>query len=123
MGKAKVIAMAVLLTAVYGTLSLAQTMPASILELDIENKVQYHEDVAFDASKFAKDPSATTVTRPANFGKFISVGDIVAVNGQPAKGILLYNTRVATLRAAPANPGEGIADADRNGVIEQLFEI
>ena len=104
-------------------LMLAQVAPPSILEIDLENKVQYHEDVAFDPSKFATDQGATSVTRPRNFGKFVSVADIVAVNGQPVKGLALYNTRVVTLRAIPANPGEGIADTDRNGVIDQMFEI
>ena len=99
-----------------------QTTPTTILEVDLENKVQYHEDVGFDPSKFATDGGLTTVVRPKNFGKFVSIADIVAVNGQPAKGIALYNTRTVTLRSAPA-PGEAIADTERNGVIEQMFEI
>jgi hypothetical protein len=102
---------------------LAQVPPTAILEIDLDNKVQYHEDVSFDPSKFATVAGVTTVTRPLNFGKFVSIADIVAVNGQPAKGIAVYNTRVVTLRAAPANPGEGIAYTDRNGVIDQMFEI
>jgi len=102
---------------------MGQTAPPVILQVDLENKVQYHEDVAFDPAKFATDQSVTTVTRARNFGKFVSIADIVAVNGQPVKGLALYNTRTVTLRANPVNPGEGIADLDRNGVIEQLFEF
>jgi len=102
---------------------LAQVPSPTILEVDLDNKVQYHEDASFDPSKFATIGGATTVIRALNFGKFVSIADIVAVNGQPAKGIAVYNTRVVTLRAAPANPGEGIADTDRNGVIDQMFEI
>jgi len=100
----------------------AQTVPV-VLEVDLANKVQYHEDVAFDPTRFATNSGPTTVTRPLNFGKFVSVADIVAVNGQPVKGLALYNTRVVTLRASPVNPGEGIADLDRNGVIDQMFEF
>src|SRR5438128_2138021 len=94
----------------------AQVSTPAILEIDLADKVQYHEDISFDPSKFATAAGVTTVARPVNFGKFISIADIVAVNGQPAKGIAVYNTRVVTLRASPSNPGEGIADTDRNGV-------
>jgi hypothetical protein len=114
---------AVLCTGAFSHRTLAQAPPTTILEIDLANKVQYHEDISFDPSKFATIAGVTTVIRPLNFGKFVSIADIVAVNGQPAKGIALYNTRVVTLRATPANPGEGIADTDRNGVIDQMFEI
>jgi hypothetical protein len=45
---------------------LAQELPATILEIDLENVVTYFTDV-FDISKFATDPNVTTPTAARNF--------------------------------------------------------
>ena len=86
------------------------------------NTVQYHEDIS-DVSKFATDPGVVNRdSAPRNFGKFVVIGDLVAVNGQPVRGTLVFNLRTITLRTAP-NAGEAIVDIVRNGVIEQTVEI
>jgi uncharacterized protein (TIGR03437 family) len=112
---------AALCAATFSQLGQAQVAPPSILEVDVENYVRYQEDTT-DLSKFATDPNLTTSTPPRNFGFNVSVGDIVAVNGQPAKGTFVRNARPVTLVTAP-NPGQGIADATRNGVATDTFEI
>jgi hypothetical protein len=119
--KAKVIAMAVLLVAVYCTLGKGQASPPTILEVDVQNVVRYFEDTS-DLSKFATDPNATTAVPPRNFMFIVIIGDIVAVNGQPAKGTMTRDVRAVSLRTAP-NPGEAIADTVRNAVNADTFEI
>src|ERR1051326_9064239 len=69
------------LTLVFCYAANAQTIP-SILQIDLENKVQYREDANLDPSKFATDPGIVPVTTPKDFGQFLSIADIVAVNGQ-----------------------------------------
>jgi uncharacterized protein (TIGR03437 family) len=113
---------AVLFSAVFSQPGLAQmATPATILEIDVENIVQYHED-AFDVSKFGTNPNVTMPVVPRNFDYFLIIGDIVAVNGLPAKGTLVNTTRMINLRTAPT-PGQAIADVVRNNVNNQIFEI
>jgi hypothetical protein len=95
--------------------------PATILEIDVENIVQYHEDI-FDVSKFGTNPTVTMPVVPRNFDYFLIIGDIVAVNGQPAKGTFANTTRMINLRPAPT-PGQAIGDVFRNTVNNQIFEI
>ena len=100
----------------------AQTIQPTILQIDLENKVQYREDSSLDPSKFATNPGIVPATPPKDFGQFVSVADIVAVNGQPAKGVALYRARTVNLTPTPA-PGNAISDVVRNGAIDQMFEI
>jgi uncharacterized protein (TIGR03437 family) len=102
-------------------LSLAQAPSPTILEIDVENPVQYFEDTS-DLSKFATDPNATTAAPPRNFAWTMYIGDIVAVNGQPAKGTFTRNLRQVFLNPVP-NPGQAIADSVRNAVTADTFEI
>jgi uncharacterized protein (TIGR03437 family) len=98
----------------------AQALPPVILEIDLENYVDYCSDVA-DYSKLATDPSATTsMTR--TFGTGVIVADIVAVNGKPAKGTYVLTGQGLFLRTAPT-PGQMIADTVRNGFGSEMFEI
>jgi hypothetical protein len=69
-------------------LGLAGCFPASaqaLLTIDVENYVPYHNDMA-DPAVFASIPNTTEGTVRV-FQRFVFIGDIVAVNGQPAKGI------------------------------------
>jgi len=106
-----------------GDLGLAQSqpMPPTILEIDVENSVRYQEDTS-DLSKFATDPNLTTAIPPRNYFFRLNIGDIVAVNGQPAKGTLIRNNRTVDLSPVP-NPGQAIADMVRNSVVSDIFEI
>jgi len=60
-------------------ISLAQVLPATILEIDVENEVHYYMDV-FDVSKFATDPNMTTPAPARNFRTVLRLSDNVAVN-------------------------------------------
>jgi len=99
----------------------AEVAPPTILQIDVENTVQYHEDLS-DVSKFATDPRITTAVVPRDFHAVVIIGDIVAVNGQPAKGTVTRSVRTATLTTAP-NPGQAIADTVHNGLNVEALEI
>jgi uncharacterized protein (TIGR03437 family) len=99
----------------------AQVAPTTILTVDVENLVQYIEDTS-DVTKFATDPNRTISSTPRNFALAASIGDIVAVNGQRAKGTMTRNTRQLNLTTTP-RPGQSIGDTVRSAVIADTFEI
>ena len=67
-----------LCAAAFSQLGLAQSTPVTILQIDVENLVQYSEDTS-DLSKFAATPNTTTPSAAKNFGLTVSIGDIVAL--------------------------------------------
>jgi len=83
--------------------------------------VEYVEDTS-DLCKFATVPTVTSALLPKNFALHLSIGDIVAINGEPAKGTMTRNSRPINHTNAP-NPGRGIADAVRGAVTVDTFEI
>ena len=99
----------------------AQTPPPTVLQLDIDNVVVYVEDT-FDVSKFAANPNITPAASQPTFSFLTGIGDIVAVNGQPAKGAWTYVFQRVNLTTAPT-PGRSIADTSRQGLIQANFEI
>jgi uncharacterized protein (TIGR03437 family) len=116
----KFTAIALLVAASCGV-GLAQVAPTTILEIDVENRVSYTDDIP-DVSKLATDPNATTAIPSRNFRKSVTIGDIVSVNGQPTKGTFVGNFRQILFRPEPT-PGQAIADITRNSVLEFSFEI
>jgi hypothetical protein len=104
---------AAVLTMAHGTLR-SQSPPATILEVEIQNAVRYFDDVA-DHSKLAT--SAVPVA-PAGrtFMRSMLIGDIVTVNGKPAKGLWLQ-------RVTNVNVGGANADAARTDIMDARFEI
>jgi hypothetical protein len=118
--KAKVIAMAFLLVAAYCTRGLAQVAPPVILRIDYVNGVRYVYDTV-DIPAFATVP---TPVSPAisTFATYVLLGDIVAVNGKPAKGIFLTRQVVVNLTTNPS-AGQAIADVARTNYLDRTFEI
>jgi hypothetical protein len=109
--------------ALWAVAGFAQVPPPVILEIDIENYVQYWDDGG-DPSKFATDVNERTTTRVfAAFTATLHLADIVAVNGRPAKGT--YINRSQLVRFNPTmTPGQAIADISRSGGPGlQAFEI
>jgi hypothetical protein len=100
-------------------LAQAQEAPV-VLTIDVENYVQYRGDI-FDLTKIAKDPNPTTGVVSA-FLPNIVVGDIVAVNGKPAKGLWQQVATIMPFRANPA-AGQPIADMDSGGTFQCTWEI
>jgi uncharacterized protein (TIGR03437 family) len=98
----------------------AQAAPLVVLQVDVENYVQYRGDVS-DPAKFAVNPNPTTA--PAiTFAQNIQVGDIVAVNGKPAKGLWQNRFVIMPFRPNPM-PEQPIADLTSGGVVHCVWEI
>lgn len=123
-GKAKVVPMTVLFLTAYCSLALGQAPPPSILEIDAENIVEYENDITVitDPSKLATNPNVSPAVTPKNFFWGTLIGDIVAVNGQPAKGTFIGRTHGPTVNPAP-NPGDGISDIATLSIRYQTFQI
>ena len=98
-----------------------QTPPTTTLVIDLQNVVEYQADIS-DPSKFATNPNVTPSVQPRNFFVVTILGDIVAVNGQPAKGTYVGRTRPIIASPAP-NAGGAIADVTRTAIREHIFEI
>jgi uncharacterized protein (TIGR03437 family) len=114
-----------LLSLIFGVLvssyaARAQTAPV-ILQVDVQNLVAYVEDTA-DVTKYATLPNITPAVPPKNFYAVVQIGDIVAVNGQPAKGTVTVINRRINLAPTP-NPGDSIADTGRNNMAIFAFEL
>ena len=120
--EAKPLTLTVLLGAVYCNLALGQSTQTTLLRIDIANYVPYTYD-AFDIQKFATAPVLTPLPSTGRaFQFFIFIGDIVAVNGKPAKG--LWTARATTFFFEPnAVPGHSTADLTRGNVIDMYWEI
>ena len=122
---AKVAGMALFLAAVCCSRALGQALSATTLIVDLENVVDYQADIS-DPSKFASNPGVTPSTgngtATGDFGLVTSLGDVRAVNGQPANGLYAGRTRVISATPTPA-PGKAIADITRTAIREQVFEI
>ena len=108
-------------------LASAQQPPTTTLTIDLANVVEYQEDI-YDPVKFARNGSITPSAgigsggAIANFVVVTVIGDIVAVNGQPAKGVYAGRTRVLNANPTPV-PGQAIADVTRTAMREHMFEI
>jgi uncharacterized protein (TIGR03437 family) len=93
-----------------------------VLKIEVENHVLYRGSV-FDAAQIGKDPGPVSVGAQVPFVDGINIGDIVAINGQPAKGIWSSSfTHTTPYRAAP-QPGQFIADFDSGATFFCTWQI
>ena len=95
--------------------------PPTILTIDFENWVSYVED-SFDVTRRAVNPGVTPPTASRNFNFSVSIADIVAVNGQTAKGVIASTSRTVRLLTVP-NAGAAIADTARGSIVVYGYEI
>ena len=98
----------------------AQPAPPVVLQIDLENMVQYMGDV-FDPSKLASVPTPTAPTA-SNFETLLLIADLVAVNGTPVKGTWVARAQRLTLRPT-ASGGVSIADVTRTGPGDETYEV
>jgi uncharacterized protein (TIGR03437 family) len=81
----------------------------SVLTIETVNVVTYVGDVT-DPAKLALVTGPTTPGVTRSFAESITVGDVVSINGRPAKG--LWQTRSLSMGYSPtAGPGFAIADS------------
>jgi hypothetical protein len=118
---AETIAMTVLLIGVHCPQALGQQPPPSILTIDVENVVEYQGDTS-DPSKFGKSPGITPSAGVGVFSVNVVFGDIVAVNGRPAKGVYVGRPVGIVLTPTP-KPGQAIADTAHTSLRSHTFEV
>jgi hypothetical protein len=94
----------------------AQTDNRVVLVVDVDNAVTYRSDVT-DYARRGADTGPTTALAARSFTDQINIGDIVAVNGKPARG--LWTSRTYAMGFSPTpGPGSGIADAALGGTAD-----
>jgi hypothetical protein len=119
--KAETLAMTVLMGGLHCTVALGQQPPPAVLIIDVENVVEYQGDIS-DPSKFGTSPSVTPSAGVRVFMVNLAFGDIVAVNGQPAKGVYVGRPVAIDLTPTP-KPGLAIADRTHASLRSHAFEI
>jgi uncharacterized protein (TIGR03437 family) len=108
----------------------ASAQTVSVLKIEIENYVPYHYEV-FDPSKFATSTDLTAAQPAIPFGLLIVLGDIVAVNGRPVKGVWAARATdlflTPTVGVQPPNqPPQGrqaIGDVQRGHIQDMIWDI
>jgi hypothetical protein len=109
-----------LLMGVVVLIAIPSSHVVGVLEVDVENITTYIGDTS-DYSKVAGNPTQTPVA-PKSFAPLYGIGDIVRVNGRPAKGTWTVFTGLILL--APVEvPGIAIADTFRGGIAVSTLEI
>jgi hypothetical protein len=99
----------------------AQAPRPTTLLVEVDNFVEYLGDTD-EVMKHGTDPNITTPRLPNTLFPGNLIGDIVAVNGQPAKGFVIHNARA--IGATPTEtPGRVIADVTRGSNRQQYIEI
>jgi hypothetical protein len=91
-----------------------------VITIETENYVQYRGNIV-DPAQYAKNPNPTTAP-VITFSQNVQIADIVAVNGQPAKGLWTSRLIVTPFRRNPA-PGQAIADLDSGALFYCAYEI
>lgn len=96
--------------------------PATVhLVIDSANTVFYVDDV----TNFATLATSSTAVLPEtarNFTRSINIGDIVSVNGNPARGTATGEFSTLTMRTNPA-PGQAIADIPSGTIARWTYTI
>jgi hypothetical protein len=107
-----------------GKFAVAQSPTQTTLKIDLQNAVEYQGDVG-DPSQFASKPGITPSNPPRNFYEATVIADIVAVNGQPAKGTYVGRSNSVILTPNPTGSpnAEAIADVTRAALRQHVFEI
>jgi hypothetical protein len=100
----------------------AQISSATRLEVAVRNNVFYVEDATPYGNYATLQERTTPSPGGRNFRSWTGIGDVVSVNGQPAKGVLVHKAHILGLSTNPAN-GQGIADVARLALMHYVVEI
>jgi hypothetical protein len=103
-------------------LACAQGSAPAVLQIQVQNFVNYYNDVS-DWSKLAANPNQTAPPGSApTFAVSVDIADIVSVNGEPVKGVFTER-RIQYKRATTPTPGQVIADSVSSAIQDRYFEI
>ena len=108
------------LFAAHNRVTLTQSLPV-VLTIDVQDFVEYRQDVS-DPATFATNPNVTSAATLHNFFAVTMLADIVALNGQPVKGLYVGRPRAIDSTPTPA-PGQAVADVTHNSFRDLFFEI
>ncbi|MBK5290253.1 MAG: hypothetical protein JJE04_00980 [Acidobacteriia bacterium] len=126
----RAISVPLLLATVY-CISARGQAPAATLYVELQNVVEYQVDTS-DLSKYGTDPNVTPGKIAKGLGvgcagvPIIGYGDIVAVNGQPARGTYAVRGMAVCLTPNPVpgvNGSNAISDTTWNSVRDETYEI
>jgi hypothetical protein len=101
--------------------------PAATLYIELQNVVEYQVDTS-DLSKWGTDPKVTQ-GKIATLGvggaglQIIGYGDIVAVNGQPARGSYAIRGMAVRMSQTPLSGVDAIADTTWPSLRDETYEI
>ena len=120
--------MTFLLMAVYCSPVLGQAPLVSTLKVELQNAVEYQVDTS-DLSKWGTDPNSTRgkILQGTGVGcpgvQVLKIGDIVSVNGAPARGTWVCRSLSTCLSPTPRAGVEPIADIGASGVFDETYYI
>jgi hypothetical protein len=100
----------------------AQTPPATILTVEMENVVQYQENFASPPKNGTSPNMEGPITSPATFFPLTFIADIVAVNGKKSKGTTVAKGFWVGLSPSPSG-SQAIADVTRFLTLDTVLEI
>ena len=121
LGKREIGALTILIGVACWNPARAQAPPPSVLIIDVGNVVEYQGDVS-DPTKFDTNSAITPSAGVRPFAPNTAFGDIVAVNGQPAKGVWVANPLAIGLTTT-FTAGRSIADTSHASLKSHTFEI
>jgi hypothetical protein len=118
----------IVLAAAYCSPALPQA-PTAILKVEVQDLAFYEVDTS-DSSKFGTNPNVTSTGLSCTAQSFqghlgnrvVAIGDIVAVNGQPAKGTYAVSGVTLCLSPTPV-PGQPIADTMHGPIVNETYEF
>src|SRR5262249_36889833 len=100
----------------------------SVLYVELQNVVEYQVDTS-DLSKWGTNPDITPggIAQGKGVGcvavPIVGYGDIVSVNGQPARGTWAVRGTSICMRPTPTPGMFGIADTNWNSKRDETFEL
>jgi len=109
------------IASLWASMAHAQPPVTVPLVIDTENTVFYVDDVT-DLSQVAVNGFVTPPAAARNFTRSINIGDIVAINGSPARGSATGQFSNLTMRVAPT-PGQAIADLPSGSIAQWTYTI
>ena len=93
--------------------------PPAVIEIDIE-KFRFYLFDSSDFASWATNPNRVDVTLHRNFNTMQAIGDVIAINGQPARGTI---TATSGSIGGDPNPMPGVSPADLSGTARLIYEI
>jgi uncharacterized protein (TIGR03437 family) len=99
----------------------AQELPPTILEIEVDGLTFYVNDQG-DPQKHAFNTAPTPVTPVRNFSRSVAIADVIAINGQAARGTMF---RIAEGVSMNPNPQAGrlVTATTRSGLNTDTFEL